>query len=76
MIAGILSRFGRIGVIVGFILGNILLSYVANGNTIPIIYTREILIASLGLLLVPKNIQINIEDFFGKNLYLPVRKYV
>ncbi len=71
MIAGVLSRFGRIGVIVGFTIGNILLSFVENGNTVPIIYTREILIASLGLLLVPKNIQINIEDFFGKDLYLP-----
>ena len=33
---------------------------------------KEVLIASLGLLLVPKSIQINIEDFFGKNLCLPV----
>lgn len=72
MIAGALSRFGKIGVIIGFIAGNILLSYVTNGNTVSIIYLKEILVASLGLLLVPKNVQINIEDFFDKNLYLPV----
>ncbi len=30
------------------------------------------MIASLGLLLVPNKIQINIEDLFSKNLYLPV----
>ena len=30
MIAGILNRFGKIGVICGFVLGNIVLSYVAN----------------------------------------------
>lgn len=72
MIAGALSKFGKIGVIVGFIAGNILLSYVTNGNTVSIIYLKEILVASLGLLLVPKNVQINIEDFFDKNLYLPV----
>ena len=72
MIAGALSRFGKIGVIIGFIAGNILLSYVTNGNTVSIIYLKEILVASLGLLLVPKNIQINIEDFFDKKLYLPV----
>lgn len=72
MIAGALSRFGRIGVIIGFIAGNILLSYVTNGNTVSIIYLKEILVASLGLLLVPKNVQINIEDFFDKSLYLPV----
>lgn len=72
MIAGVLSRFGKIGVIFGFIVGNILLAYVVNGNTVSIIYLKEILLASLGLLLVPKNVQINIEDFFDKNLYLPV----
>ncbi len=72
MIAGFLSRFGKIGVILGFIAGNILLAYVVNGNTVSIIYLKEIVVASLGLLLVPKNIQINIQDFFDKNLYLPV----
>ena len=74
MIAGFLSRFGKIGVIIGFITGNILLSYVSNGNTVPIIYLKEIIVASLGLLLVPKKIDINIQDFFGKDLYLPVGK--
>ena len=49
-----------------------LLSYVWSGNTVEIIYLKEIVIASLGLLLVPKKIQINISDFFGKELYLPV----
>lgn len=72
MIAGFLSRFGKIGVILGFIAGNIVLSYVSTGNTTQIIYLKEIIVASLGLLLVPKKIQINISDFFGKDLYLPV----
>lgn len=49
-----------------------MLSYVWSGNTVEIIYLKEIVIASLGLLLVPKKIQINISDFFGKELYLPV----
>jgi len=71
MLAGIFSRFGRIGVIVGFILGNAILTYVANGNTQTIIYLKEILIASLGLLLVPKDIEINIEELFGKTKFLP-----
>ncbi len=75
MIAGFLSRFGRIGVILGFIAGNVLLSYVSNGGTTQIIYLKEIIIASLGLLLVPKNVQINVADFFAKDLYLPVRRY-
>lgn len=71
MIAGILNRFGKIGVIIGFCLGNGILTYVANGNTIPIITIREILIASLGLLLLPKNIEIDIEELIGKTKLLP-----
>ena len=71
MIAGLLNRFGRIGVIVGFVLGNVIATYVNNGNTVPIITIQEILIAALGLLAVPKNIEINIEDLFGKQKLLP-----
>ena len=71
LIAGILNRFGRIGVIIGFCLGNALLTYFANGNTIPIITIREILIASLGLLILPKNIDIDIQDLVGKTKLLP-----
>ena len=70
MVAGIFNKLGKIGVIVGFIIGNVLLTYVANGATIPIILFQEILIASLGLLAVPKNAIINIEDLFGKTRLL------
>ena len=71
LIAGILNRFGRIGVIVGFALGNIVLAYAANGNTAPLIVFQEILIAALGLLAIPKNIEINIEDLVGSKKLLP-----
>ena len=71
LIAGLLNRFGRIGVIVGFALGNIVLAYAANGNTAPLIVFQEILIAALGLLAVPKNIQVNIEDLVGNTRLLP-----
>lgn len=71
LIAGILNKFGRIGVVVGFILGNVLLTYVANGNTVPIITIQEILIACLGLLAIPKKLKINIEDLYGKTKLLP-----
>lgn len=70
MIAGIFSRFGKFGVIVGFILGNAILTYVTNGNTSQIIYFKEILIASLGLLLVPNSVEIDIEELFGKSKLL------
>ena len=71
LIAGLLNRFGRIGVIVGFALGNVVLAYAANGNTVPLILFQEILIASLGLLAIPKNIEINIEDLVGSTKLLP-----
>lgn len=71
MIAGILNKLGKIGVIIGFALGNAVLTYVANGNTVPIITIREILIASLGLLILPKNIDIDISDIVGRTKMLP-----
>lgn len=72
MIAGILNKLGKFGVIIGFIGGNALLAYVVNGNTIPIITIREVLIASLGLLFLPKSMELDIEDLFGKTKLLPV----
>lgn len=72
MIAGILNKFGKAGVIVGFCLGNVVLAYVSNGYTVELIHFKEILIASIGLLAVPKSIQINIEEFIGNSKLLPV----
>lgn len=71
MIAGILSRFGKLGVIIGFIAGNLLLTYVYNGQLVELICFKEILVASLALILVPNKIEINISDLFGKNELLP-----
>lgn len=72
MIAGILNKFGKAGVIVGFCLGNVVLAYVSNGYTVELIHFKEILIASIGLLALPKSIQINIEEFMGNSKLLPV----
>ena len=71
LIAGLLNKFGRLGVIAGFTLGNVVLAYIANGNTSNLIVFQEILIASLGLLAIPKNIEINIEDLVGSTKLLP-----
>ena len=70
MIAGILSRFGKIGVIVGFVVGNLLLTYVYNGQLVELIHFKEILVASLALILIPNKIEINISDLLGKHEYL------
>ena len=72
MLAGIFNRLGKIGVIIGFALGNVLLAYVSNGYTVELIYFKEILVASIGLLLLPKNFQIDLEEFIGNSKFLPV----
>lgn len=71
MIAGVLNRFGKIGVIVGFLLGNVVLIYASQGNASNLIVFKELLIASLGLLAMPKWIEINIEELDNKNAILP-----
>ncbi len=71
MIAGILNKFGKIGVILGFIIGNGILMYISNGGTTELILLKEILIASLGLLAIPKSIKIDIEEFVGVGKFLP-----
>lgn len=70
MIAGILSKFGKFGVIVGFVAGNLVLTYVYNGQLVELICFKEILVASLALILIPNKLEINIEDMFGKQEYL------
>ena len=72
MIAGVLNRFGKIGVVIGFALGNVVLAYVSNGYTVELIHFKEILLASVGLLLVPKNLQIDLEEFIGNSKFLPM----
>ena len=72
MIAGVLNKFGKIGVICGFVLGNIVLSYVATGLVINAILLKEILIAGIALLAVPKNVSLNIENMIGDKRLLPI----
>jgi len=65
LLSGVLCKFGRIGVIIGFILGNILLTYISNGNVSAIIHLREIFIASIGLILIPKKVEVKLNDIMG-----------
>ena len=72
LIAGILNRFGKIGVVLGFVLGNILITYLSNGGVENLIVFKEILIAGIGLLALPKNIKLDIENIIGDKPFLPV----
>ena len=74
MVAGFLNRFGKIGVIIGFCIGNIILAYASNGYTVELIYFKEILLASILLLAIPKNIHIDIEEFVGGSKFLPITR--
>lgn len=71
LLAGLFSKFGKPGVIIGFVLGNTMLTYVSNGNVVPVILFQEILIASLGLLLIPKKVEFAIENLFNESKLLP-----
>lgn len=70
IISGMLNRFGKIGVIIGFVLGNAILTYWVRGASPIIINFREIFIASIGLLLVPNKLKIEIEDLIGNTKLL------
>lgn len=72
LMAGVLNRFGKIGVVVGFALGNIVLAYVSNGYTVELIHFKEILIACIGLLAVPNSLHIDLEEFVGNTKLLPI----
>lgn len=71
LLAGLFSKFGKPGVIIGFVVGNTILTYVTNGNIVPIILFQEIMIASLGLLLMPKKIEVKLDDILCNATLLP-----
>lgn len=71
MLAGLLNRFGKLGVIIGFIIGNGILAYISNGTTLDAQILKEILVAAIGLILVPSRININIEEFVKSSKLLP-----
>lgn len=68
--AGLLSKFGKFGVIAGFAIGNIALYYLAPENINIVISLREIFISSLFLLVIPKNIKFELEDLIGNTKLL------
>ncbi len=69
LLAGSLNRLGRIGVIVGFLIGNTIISYLTTGNSIAILLYRELLIAGIMILFVPKYFDIDIEDLVGRGKF-------
>lgn len=64
-------KFGKLGVVSGFIIGNIVLTYIASVGTSTIISIKEILIASIALLAIPRKLENKIEDLITINNILP-----
>ena len=71
MLSGVLNRFGKIGVIAGFLIGNGILLYASNGTATDLVVFKEALVASLGLLIIPKWGGINVEELIKSDNMLP-----
>ena len=71
MIAGLFNKYGKIGVVAGFVIGNGILIYVAKGDTNNFEMFKEILVAAIGLLAVPNWVGIDIEELNPKENYFP-----
>ncbi len=69
MMAGLLNKLGKAGVIIGFLIGNAVLSYISTGSTIQVILYKEILISVLGLLVLPKHVAVSVDDLVEKNKF-------
>lgn len=66
-ISGILRKLGKVSVIVGFVLGNIYISYYANGLSELTVLMSEMLIASVSLLFMPKALEVKLDKLFNQN---------
>lgn len=66
-IAGVLSRVGKIPVIIGFIVGNIYVAYNSSGFSELTVRLSEMLIASISLLFMPKVLELKLDSLFNKN---------
>lgn len=67
LLSGLLSKFGRIGAVIGFIVGNMILVFFANGSTEVLISIKEIIAASVILFLIPPKAMIIIDNLFDYN---------
>lgn len=74
LLSGIFSRFGKLGAIGGFILGNIILIFFANGSADVVMSLKEIIVASVFLFFMPKKAVVVIDDLFDYNNALPEGK--
>lgn len=70
LLSGLFNKYGKLGVICGFIIGNATLAYIFNGSTEITIRIIEIIVASVALLAIPNKYTKKLEGLFDKNLTL------
>lgn len=64
LLAGLLSKFGKFGAVLGFAIGNLLLTFY-DGDSMQIMMTlKEITIASVALFILPKAVEGALENIF------------
>ncbi len=63
-ISGLLRRFGKIPVIIAFVAGNLYLSYYSNGTSQMSIVGCEVLVASVILFFMPKQVERKLDNLF------------
>jgi stage II sporulation protein E len=67
LMSGFLSRFGRVGIVIGFSLGSLIIAYLTNSNSYFNINVYEILISSLIILFIPKKLTLKVNEMFNYN---------
>ena len=70
LLAGVFKKFGKISVIIAFIIGNVCLSYYTNNFADIYMRVSEMLIASLSLLFMPKKLELKLDKLFNQNTTL------
>lgn len=73
LLAGMFRKLGNIGVVLGFLTGNSLITYLSNGSLETLIQLRDIILASVLFFLVPSKVVNKTEEVF-KNSNTEVEK--
>lgn len=68
LIAGLFKKVGKVGVILGFICANSILTFYTNGSTEVLIQLKEVLVASTVLFFLPRKLEKKAETFFNKTV--------
>ena len=66
-IAGVFSRFGKIPVVIAFLVANVYLAFNLNDLSTFTIRLSELVISSIALLFIPKALEIKLDKLFNQN---------